>query len=515
MYRVVVVDDEAMMLEGWQTMVEWGQYGFELCGMATDGQEGLDIVQQLQPDLLITDIAMPVLDGIGLIKALRLQNERNIRTVIVSGYSDFAYARQALQYEVDHYIIKPIISEEIHDMLKQLKQSLDEDAQCQQQLHLDNELAAAAAIARLLRGEEREIPSSITELLGMTTASKCWLIATANDDESSEQPMRQLSTAYRAAACQAWTFQTSPCRTHLLLITTNRNDEWVENMLHQELEVMNNAPAVWYCSASSVRLDELPLLYAQLAELKQQRADHTQIVRYGSQSYHSDNKAVCRLEDIRRCAAHLLKLIEQGSFRQLEQFITSLPDRYEGRELPVGPLRILIRHLLGELLRTLQTTHHPEATDGKRWLNQLLDVQPAEKNSWNLDTLKRLCINAGQLLQQTTMPSASGTTAIIGQAERHIRDHFREKLQLQQLARQFNLNAVYFGQQFKRATGHSFNDYVHLLRIEEAKKLLRRTDMKVADIADCLGYHDSDYFSAKFKALTNELPSTYKSRRQG
>ncbi|WP_425531844.1 helix-turn-helix transcriptional regulator [Paenibacillus cellulosilyticus] len=107
----------------------------------------------------------------------------------------------------------------------------------------------------------------------------------------------------------------------------------------------------------------------------------------------------------------------------------------------------------------------------------------------------------------------SGTP--ISKAVDYLKLHFREKIRLQELADRFHLSAAYFGQQFKRETGYSFHDYILHLRIEEARKLLRRTDMLVSDIAAALGYQDSDYFSDKFKAVTGELPSSYKNKRQG
>lgn len=92
----------------------------------------------------------------------------------------------------------------------------------------------------------------------------------------------------------------------------------------------------------------------------------------------------------------------------------------------------------------------------------------------------------------------------------YVRGHYQEKLKLQDIAGHLHVNSAYLGQRFKKYYGSSFNDYLHEFRIEEAKKLLRRTDMGISDISSRVGYSDADVFAAKFKALNGVTPSVYK-----
>lgn len=125
MYKVIVADDEPFMLEGWRTMIDWRACGYELCGTATDGEEALALFNSVEPDLVVTDIQMPVMDGLGLIHTLREDLAYTSKIVIVTGYSDFNYAKQAIRYQVDQYVLKPLVPEEIHQILMDMIEPLD------------------------------------------------------------------------------------------------------------------------------------------------------------------------------------------------------------------------------------------------------------------------------------------------------------------------------------------------------------------------------------------------------
>jgi two-component system, response regulator YesN len=120
MRKVLVVDDEPYMLEGWRTMVEWSTYGFELCAAVSGGEEALAAVESMQPDLVFTDIRMPGIDGLELIRTMREKLRSTSRIVIMSGYSEFDYVRMAMPYKIERYLLKPLIPEEIHSLLIEL-----------------------------------------------------------------------------------------------------------------------------------------------------------------------------------------------------------------------------------------------------------------------------------------------------------------------------------------------------------------------------------------------------------
>ncbi len=125
MYKTFLIDDEPWALIELKDIIDWPQYGFEICGEADNGELALSRIEQLRPDLILSDIRMPGLDGLTLLKTLR---ERNISSsvLLVSGFSEFGYAREALRYGCEGYLLKPVEEEELVDYLKAVRKKLDE-----------------------------------------------------------------------------------------------------------------------------------------------------------------------------------------------------------------------------------------------------------------------------------------------------------------------------------------------------------------------------------------------------
>ena len=168
--------------------------------------------------------------------------------------------------------------------------------------------------------------------------------------------------------------------------------------------------------------------------------------------------------------------------------------------------RSTVRYIHGELLRRYSVIEADQT---------LLQVRTwHHTENWFTGDLKKLFIRITETF--VSMAQADpGSGGLVAEAVQYLKEHYRTKIKLQQLANHIHVNAAYLGQQFKREMGVSFSEYVHRLRIEEARRMLRRTNMKISDIAFELGYHDAEYFTEKFKALTGELPSLYKTTTKG
>src|SRR5690349_16006765 len=107
MYRVLIVDDESFILDGLKVIIDWEEYGLEIAGQSSNGVKALELIKQSGFHILITDIKMPYMDGIELIKKIR-QEEINIKIIILSGYDDFEYVREAAKHGIENYLLKPI-----------------------------------------------------------------------------------------------------------------------------------------------------------------------------------------------------------------------------------------------------------------------------------------------------------------------------------------------------------------------------------------------------------------------
>ena len=126
LYRILLVDDEEEVRKGIIRKMEWEKLGFEVAGDAENGEEALEKVEQLQPDVVITDIRMPYMDGLTLTRRIR-EKYPSIRVLIFSGYDDFEYAQQAIKLHVTEYILKPVNVEELSEILTRVRENLEEE----------------------------------------------------------------------------------------------------------------------------------------------------------------------------------------------------------------------------------------------------------------------------------------------------------------------------------------------------------------------------------------------------
>lgn len=131
MYKVLIVDDEPVIVEGLRKIVDWEKYNCVVVGTASSGKEGLEMTEKYQPDILFTDIRMPGMDGLTMIAALRSEH-RNMQIVILTGYRDFDYARTALNLGVFRYLVKPSKMKELDEAMESLTQRLDKIVKSQE-----------------------------------------------------------------------------------------------------------------------------------------------------------------------------------------------------------------------------------------------------------------------------------------------------------------------------------------------------------------------------------------------
>ena len=128
MYKLLIVDDEKIEREGMAELIDWGSFGIELAGTAWNGQDGYEKVLNLHPDIVMTDIKMPVMDGLGLIRKLK-EELPDIQVIVLSGYGEYEYTSQAMELGIKYYILKPCDEERMLPVIEKVKEEIREKQQ--------------------------------------------------------------------------------------------------------------------------------------------------------------------------------------------------------------------------------------------------------------------------------------------------------------------------------------------------------------------------------------------------
>ncbi|PDO09484.1 MAG: hypothetical protein BLM47_12245 [Candidatus Reconcilbacillus cellulovorans] len=518
MYRAFVVDDEPHMLEGWRTMIDWNACGFELVGTACDGEDALAEIEKHPPDLLVTDIRMPVVDGLELIRAIREKYGADIKCVIVSGYSQFEYARQAIRYGVGHYLLKPLVPEEVHGLLHGLREALDRERigrEVERKIRSD---AVSAVVADAAKKGESEAVRTAERLLGADEWTTLRLVVV---QALGERPSAGTKTAAGSHFCEKAVeaarscfpppvrivpFFDSPDRMFLLALDAHLpTAEFRDGLAEIYRRLSSSFPNVSVCFSERCRgLAGVHGLYRNLTASAERFRLSGITGLFGPDPGPGPDPLV-RYEEVAERVEALLRFVEENDVAGIEGAVDALADMCAGANASVGRFSRFASYVCGELLHRLGEAGIDPNTLPPPLFADLLGL--CDRPSWTAEKLKAVCVQVARWLAGR---SANDCSDVLVQVVHYVRRHYRRSIRLREVADRFHLDPVLLGQRFKKETGCTFHEYVHRLRIEEAKKLLCRTDMKIDEIAKTLGYHDEEYFAEKFKSLTNLTPSLYR-----
>lgn len=193
-YKVLLIDDEPSALEGMQLWIDWQALGFEVCGTSSNGKEGLQLIKQLLPDLVITDVNMPLMNGLEMVSAWQQEETKPIKFAILSGYSEFEYAKTAIRYGINHYLMKPLFEEEASEELKEIYRELEQETQKRSL----NQMANSEEVVSLLKSilnEKAEDKSDFTVLTRLSEGKSLWNICLLQTDPAMYTEIREKAVA--------------------------------------------------------------------------------------------------------------------------------------------------------------------------------------------------------------------------------------------------------------------------------------------------------------------------------
>jgi two-component system response regulator YesN len=535
MYRLMLVDDEPEIRDGLLEIIHWEQEGFTVVGVAENGLEALQIAQNVNPDLVVTDIRMPFLDGLEMARRMRLILP-TVQFVVLSGFDEFDYARQAIQIQIKDYVLKPISSEEFIEVLRRVRQHLDEDfAQRSDIRSLRTHFKSSLPILRELLltslmngGVSTQEAAQSARRYELPLDSHRYAVALLRipekDAQADDQDLAADSELMRFAVRNivAEVLEEKPCHVFqyngliAILFLLGEEGETPFSQVTDLLEsVRQTVKRYLDCPAAigvSNPCEQLHQLH-QAARQAQSALDQSALMEEGQ---------VLTIADV-----------EPGSLRQLapeESDLTALANSIKLGE--AAQAEALIRHLVGEarkskaafrdyqvyllemFLAIIRTARDMEV----EWTDmQGMDVLSLENmlKSRDLDkTEAMLCTLCRRLSGSIRDFRVESGRRLINQAVEYLKANYANgDISLEKVCRQLHISATYFSTLFKKEAKKTFHQYLTDLRMDRAMTLLAGSDLKTADIALQVGLGDPSYFSYSFKKHFGISPS--QARRGG
>lgn len=503
MLRVMFADDEPYMLEGLRTMIDWNKLGFEVCGEASDGEDALALVASTLPHLVLTDVRMPVIDGLELIEqASSLHPE--MKFIILSGYADFEYAKRAMRHGVVNYLMKPLIEAELVAAVEAVAVTIQERIANSQFESAALDCLRLETISKLLQGENRQkwIEQASTLLdLHERSSFRCVLLE-PNIQAQVQSDLKQIiADKIKLTQVMMLPFGVGKERHGFLLITGPEERDLSSAIITEIIaSVRHNWGRALSFSISGEHKGPHALKEAfhegLMAEMCKIPSGTEGIYIYqGEWSAETLPAIVGMMESI-------LDAVGSGCPETVRAQVHQLFIAFSRQSVSESWVSAYLGNIKLEILKTI-SQFGGDPVWAPNWFAPTVPM--------DIGLLERKVTQ--EILQAAEwigLKKGVGQDEVVSAAGDYIKSHYREKLQLQAIAEHFRLNPAYFGQRFKKQVGLTFNEYLHVVRIDEAKKLLRREELKISDVADRVGYSDSEQFVTKFKSLTGLLPSAYK-----
>ena len=526
--KVLIADDEFLICELIKKMILWDELQLEFTGCAHNGQELFDQIQEIRPAIVITDISMPVMDGIELIRQTRYLNIP-CRFIIVSGYKQFEYAHNALKYSVDDYILKPINENELNQALKKITEEL-------------NSHQSQAA------GET--MPAIHTEHPGRSFFLKRIIWEIQDPTVPLEQVISEYGIDFKPGLF---------CILCLKLDFVNQSADNLDNigslnkklisMFHEEFEdfcfqVLScmEGSAIYLGinyprQAAGSFFSHLQDFYQKACNLLDLFAGLKITVGVGD-SYDKISSFGQSNEDAREAAYYrilsgcgqilcwkklppvpYLTEVEKNLYLQqfkkaiesvnITDFMATLNQLFF-RPKTLFPLFDII-DMLGEICRML--VRMDISLDQEELPLDYLSgqIHYAIENALSLDALKAAVSEpVSYIFENIHKAVQAQNTRPIRMVLKYIEEHYKDPIRLEDAALLVTLNPAYLSNIFKKETGENFVDYLNSYRIGQARELLKDSNLSINEIAYSTGFQDARYFSKLFKKYVGITPKDYR-----
>lgn len=536
--KVFLVEDEMVIRRGIKNSIDWEKEGYIFCGEASDGELAYPMIIKEKPDILITDIRMPFMDGLELCKLVKKELP-NIKILILSGYDEFDYAKEAIRLGVTEYLLKPIssgkllealngVSESIRrekedkDLVRKYMEEMRENTEHEKQKFFEQMIAGNLSMADALetgKKYEMNLSAGMYNLLlfrftlGKENRKSGELLGEA--EYAIEKLTERLEYVFEfQRGVEGWAF---------LLMADNEEQmsERVKELSKDLEEIMKNYSTIAYFGGIGqpvARLRELEESFREAERalaarftMELNRIISVEDIRMAQNVDTLDDIEITSFGEIEKTRTMLEKFLNNGAEDEIDEFV----DVYIN-ELPEENLKSVLMHqyiIMDAYIVMMSFCEKIEGIEGE------MQAQSEElKNSMKtIQTLEEIKNYIRMLLKKIigVRDTISGRrySDIIEIAKDQIRKtYMSDEISLNTIAAEVGMSPSYFSSIFSKEMGKTFVEYLTEIRMDRAKELLMCSSMKTSEIGYEVGYKDPHYFSYIFKKTQNCTPKEFRAR---
>lgn len=536
--KVFLVEDEMVIRRGIKNSIDWEKEGYIFCGEASDGELAYPMIIKEKPDILITDIRMPFMDGLELCKLVKKELP-NIKILILSGYDEFDYAKEAIRLGVTEYLLKPIssgkllealngVSESIRrekedkDLVRKYMEEMRENTEHEKQKFFEQMIAGNLSMADTLetgKKYEMNLSAGMYNLLlfrftlGEENRKSGELLGEA--EYAIEKLTERLEYVFEfQRGVEGWAF---------LLMADNEEQmsERVKELSKDLEEIMKNYSTIAYFGGIGqpvARLRELEESFREAERalaarftMELNRIISVEDIRMAQNVDTLDDIEITSFGEIEKTRTMLEKFLNNGAEDEIDEFV----DVYIN-ELPEENLKsVLMRQyiIMDAYIVMMSFCEKIEGIEGEMQA-QSEELKNSMKTSQTLEEIKNyIRMLLKKIIGVRDTISGRRYSDIIEIAKDQIRKtYMSDEISLNTIAAEVGMSPSYFSSIFSKEMGKTFVEYLTEIRMDRAKELLMCSSMKTSEIGYEVGYKDPHYFSYIFKKTQNCTPKEFRAR---
>ena len=513
MLTLLLVDDECLELQMLAQHVDWRSKGFELIATAANGRDALEQVRRLRPDVLITDIKMPIMDGIALARHVRALDP-NTKIAFLSGYGEFSYAKSALDVGAAGYLLKPVNMDELNELLERIRAMCEkEDYEAQ-----TGTVALSEAMRHVNAGGTARAMAQLKDQLSsqFEAGGGSYFFALITIDEFASLSRDLLGASELLDGIDAFILQLA--QSNGLPICRVRDGRYV--MLSREplcgliAQPHANNPSVsrWISichSTKPIAIEDTPACILEMSDL---RSRH--VLLHGCGSIFASDEVMdetasdVRLPDISKLLQTLQQNDPEGVQHWVSLFFQAARDNHISRDGLLRQLLELIDLLYARLIAPRSDMAARLENKGRIY-GKLSDIESMQYlETTLLQQLLNLCFALSMLKGNQQMDTIELVKKIIEHS-------YMQPLTIDTLAERAYLSPNYLRAVFKNMTGKTILEYITDVRMREATVLLSTTALRVHQISERIGYENASHFCSVFQKKYGVTPNQYRTQRKG
>lgn len=505
MYKVFIVDDEPIIVEGLKYLFDWEGNGLEVIGEANDGESALEQLRDNPCDLLITDIMMPNMTGLQLIEEVKVVHPHT-KCVVLTGYQEFDYVKKGIELGIENYLLKPVDEEELGSTIRNAVEKLNRQEHALEENHIlrDN------VIWRWLNEEieEDELKHRL-EMYQIPFSKQAFYLSSLKIDSTEEHTIQKQTILKKKLEEATEALFVMEPGGEMIVLWMNKDFAVVEKDIDTLIKIMKQERWIrhfWITKSDATSfMDTISDHFKQIKHL----ADFRVVLPEDTHIITEEQAGKFRVsQDTSLNGQELVQIILKSDAERVKRWLQTFFQQYGSLE---DPQHVIL--LRGAVIDTISIVKNSISVQSN--YVETAQIMQNILQSTSLIELERILMAYCENIIQSLHERNNHISPIIKSLVDYIKNNLHEELSLKSLSHQFHINTVYLGQLFQKEMNVVFSDYVNELRIHKAKELLQTTHLRAGEIGKQVGYSDSTYFYKQFKKKIGLTPTEFRALSQG